>query len=368
MMRYGPPLPTPVRLDQVQPTIDARPARLRARSVIGHPATRPLVGAAVLAGVGYALWSSWHDLAWDGLPAGFQPLPLAFTLILRLTISGIMAMTWLVLFRSIGGRLGECEAFHVYLVSTIAKYLPGKVMLVAGRAMMVQERGQSAALGMSSTVLEAGFSLLGAACVGITAFVLAQGQTWSEHGGLIGWAVFAMLLVLVPGLIGLHPRILGPSLQIASRIAPRRMALNLGAAPAYRTSLLVFSAHVLSRAIGACALFSVVRSVYPVDMGWLPLLAGASAASYLFGFALPFAPAGLGAREGMLTLVLATVMPAPVAAIISVLDRIVSILAELLAAGLAMLAAGRRGQMTREALPMPVAGPTAVTAPELPAP
>ena len=32
----------------------------------------------------------------------------------------------------------------------------------------------------------------------------------------------------VHGLIGLHPRILGPALHIASRIAPRRMALNLG--------------------------------------------------------------------------------------------------------------------------------------------
>jgi glycosyltransferase 2 family protein len=338
-MRYGPPLSSHVHLELVVPTIDASPIPPRARGLLRHPAVTSIFGVVLLAGVGYALWSSWHELAWDALPAGFQPGPLAVALLLRLSTSGLMAMTWLVLFRGIGGQLGERDAFYVYLVSTIAKYLPGKVMLVAGRAMMVQERGQSATLGMTSTVLEAGFSLLGAACVGITAFGLAQGQAWSEQGGPLGWAVFAMLLVLVPGLIGLHPRILGPALHIASRIAPRRMALNLGAAPAYRTSLLVFSAHALSRVIGACALFSVVRSVYPVDIAWLPLLAGASATSYLFGFALPFAPAGLGAREGMLTLVLATVMPVPVAAIVSVLDRIVSVLAELLAAGLAMLVA-----------------------------
>jgi hypothetical protein len=336
--------------------------------VLGHPAVTSTFGVVVLAAAGYALWSSWRDLAWDALPAELQPGPLALALLLRLSTAGLMAMTWLVLFRGIGGQLSERDAFQVYLVSTIAKYLPGKVMLVAGRAMMVQERGQSATLGMTSTVLEAGFSLLGAACVGITAFVLAQGQAWSEHGGLIGWAVFAMLLLLVPGLIGLHPRILGPALRIASGIAPRRLALNLGAAPAYRTSLLVFAAHVLSRAVGACALFSVVRSVYPVDVGWLPLLAGASAASYLFGFALPFAPAGLGAREGMLTLVLATVMPVPVAAIVSVLDRIVTVLAELLAAGLAMLVAGRRGQVAPGALSRPATGPAATMAPEHPAP
>jgi hypothetical protein len=336
--------------------------------VLGHPAVTSTFGVVVLAAAGYALWSSWRDLAWDALPAELRSGPLALALLLRLSLSGLMAMTWLVLFRGIGGQLGERDAFHVYLVSTIAKYLPGKVMLVAGRAMMVQERGQSATLGMTSTVLEAGFSLLGAACVGITAFVLAQGQAWSEHGGLNGWAVFAMLLLLVPGLIGLHPRILGPALQIATGIAPRRMALNLGAAPAYRTSLLVFAAHVLSRAVGACALFSVVGSVYPIDVGWLPLLAGASAASYLFGFALPFAPAGLGAREGMLTLVLATVMPVPVAAIVSVLDRIVTVLAELLAAGLAVLVAGRRGQAAPGAPSRPAPGPATITVPEHPAP
>jgi glycosyltransferase 2 family protein len=348
------------------PIFDASPAPLHARSVLGHPAIRPVFGLILLSGIGYALWTSWHDPSWDALPVDFQLGPLALSLLLRLCTSAIMAVTWLFLFRGMGGRLGERDGFHIYLVSAIAKYLPGKVMLVAGRAMMVQERGQPAALGMTSTLLEAGFSLLGAAFVGIGAFVLVQGQAWSEHGGLIGWSVIAMLLVLVPGLIGLHPRILGPVLQIAARIAPRRLALDLGPPPAYTTSLIVFSAHVLSRAVGACALFAIVVSVHPVDAGLLPLLAGASAASYLLGFALPFAPAGLGAREGMLTLVLATVMPAPVAAIISVLDRIASVVAELLAAGLAVLVAGRRSRTAPVTAALPVTGPDTVTAPELP--
>ena len=69
----------------------------------------------------------------------------------------------------------------------------------------------------------------------------------------------------------------------------------------------------------------------------LPAVSGIVALSYLFGLAVPIAPAGLGAREGLAALLLSTMMPPPAAAVTSVLYRIISIAAELLAAGLAML-------------------------------
>ena len=66
-------------------------------------------------------------------------------------------------------------------------------------------------------------------------------------------------------------------------------------------------------------------------------ISGIAALSYLFGLAVPIAPAGLGAREGLMTLLLSTMMPAPAAAVTSVLFRVVSIAAEMLAAGVSVL-------------------------------
>jgi uncharacterized membrane protein YbhN (UPF0104 family) len=74
----------------------------------------------------------------------------------------------------------------------------------------------------------------------------------------------------------------------------------------------------------------------------LPAVSGIAALSYLFGLAVPIAPAGLGAREGLMTLLLSTMMPAPAAAVTSNLYRIISISAELLAAGISMLLVRRR--------------------------
>jgi len=75
------------------------------------------------------------------------------------------------------------------------------------------------------------------------------------------------------------------------------------------------------------------RSVYPLDAGWLPAMGGIAAASHVAGVAVPFAPAGIGAREGLMTLLLSTLMPASAATVTSVLYRVVSILAELATAG-----------------------------------
>jgi glycosyltransferase 2 family protein len=83
----------------------------------------------------------------------------------------------------------------------------------------------------------------------------------------------------------------------------------------------------------AVALFLTARTVYPLGWDWLPAMSGIAGVSYLFGLAVPFAPSGIGAREGLMTVLLATMMPAPEAAATSVLFRIVSILAEVVAAG-----------------------------------
>jgi len=85
-------------------------------------------------------------------------------------------------------------------------------------------------------------------------------------------------------------------------------------------------------------LFAAAHTV-TADLSWdiLPATSGIVAISYLFGLAVPIAPAGIGAREGLMTVLLSTMMPAPAAAVASVLYRVVTILAEVLAAGLGVL-------------------------------
>jgi uncharacterized membrane protein YbhN (UPF0104 family) len=84
-------------------------------------------------------------------------------------------------------------------------------------------------------------------------------------------------------------------------------------------------------------------------------MGGIAAASYVAGLAVPFAPAGIGAREGLMTLLLTTMMPAPAAAVVSVLYRLMSILAELVAAGVTVALGAMRGVVAARS-PLPARG------------
>jgi len=289
------------------------------------------------AGGGYTLWHLWRDPSLADIPTDISVGALGLAVLFKLIVAMISPLLWLMVFRSLGGQVGLRDAYRIYLVTSVAKYLPGKVMLVAARIAMLNERGQSASTTFTSTLLELIFSLLAAAVVTVVCLPLLL-----QEYGLEGFSSFvaAVAFVALPvGLVMLHPRVMGVSLRLIARVLPQRIARMTTTPPAYGTTLLVLVGNVLLRLVGIFALFSIIRSMVQIDAALLPQLLGIAAASYLFGFAVPIAPAGIGAKEGLMTVLLATMMPAPVAAIVSVLNLVLGIVAELIAAGLAVLIA-----------------------------
>jgi hypothetical protein len=178
-------------------------------------------------------------------------------------------------------------------------------------------------------------SLLGAVLLSLISIPgLLRQQGLAEHLTLL---TGLSLMALPAGLIGLHPRVMGPVLKMASKALPGKageLATNL---PPYRTILLLLVAYVLAWFVMSMALFATAHTVYPLGWDTVTAMGGIAAISYLFGLAVPIAPAGIGAREGLMTLLLSTMMPAPAAAVTSVLYRVVTIVAESIAAGLGLL-------------------------------
>lgn len=308
-----------------------------ARPLLQHPAVKPVFGLLLVVGVGYTLWHLWQDPSLADIPTDISLAALGVAVLVKLVVALLSPLLWLAIFRGLGGRVGLRDAYRIYLVTSIAKYLPGKVMLVAARIALLQERGQRASTTFTSTLLELIFSLMAAAIITVACLPLLL---W-EHGlESFAWFVAVIACVALPvGLVGLHPRVMGPGLRQVARFLPQRLAQMSTTAPPFATTLLVLGCNVLIRLVGIFGLFAVVRSIVPLDVSLLPQLLGISAACYLFGFAVPFAPAGIGAKEGLMTVLLATMMPTPAAAIISVLNLVTGVVAELLAAGLAVLVA-----------------------------
>lgn len=306
-----------------------------------HPALKLLLGLFLVGGVGYALWLSWHDPKLADFEWQFHPLPIAIGLLIMLVTSAATAPLWLVIFRGLGGQVATLEGCRIFLVTNIGKYLPGKVMHAAGRVALLQERGQSASIGITSVLIELALSLLGAVLLSLISIpILLRQQGLTEHVELLTGLA---LLALPVGLIGLHPRIMGPLLKFASKMLPGRAGELHTSLPPYRTILLLLVAYVLLWFTMSVGLFATAHTVTS-DLRWdqLPAMGGVAAISYLFGLAVPIAPAGIGAREGLMTVLLSTMMPAPAAAATSVLYRIVTMAAETLAAGLSVLIARGR--------------------------
>ena len=314
--------------------------------MLRHPALKLLLGLVLVGGVGYTLWLSLNDPRIFEVEWQFQPLPVAVAFVLMLLSAAATAPMWLIIYRGLGGRIGTRDGSRIFLVTNIGKYLPGKVMHAAGRVALLQDRGQPVSIGVTSVLVELALSLLGAALVSVISIPLLIPQlatvlppdqaSWIiDHLAWISWGSY---LALPLGLIGLHPRVMGPLLRFASKRLPGRSADLSAELPPYRTILLLLVAYVALWITMSIALFATSHTVVDaLDWSHLPAVSGIAALSYLFGLAVPIAPAGIGAREGLMSLLLSTMMPAPAAIVTSILYRIVSISAEMLAAGLSIL-------------------------------
>lgn len=292
--------------------------------MLARPAVKVAIGVALIAGVGTALVQGWNDLGkieWQ-----FQPVPLAAAFLMLLFVEVALAPVWVVVLRTLGGVITMRQGVRVYLISDLGKYLPGKVMHALGRVIMLQEYGVATSISVASIVVTLALSLMGACLVSLLSLPLLLQE---QRSGLLLLAVISVPL----GLASLHPAVLGRLLHLGARMMPgaKKMELTYQSL-SYRTTLTALAAYTLAWVVMAVALFTTAQGLYHIDLAWLPAMGGIAAVSYIFGLVVPIAPSGLGAREGLMTLLLATFMPLPAAAAASVLYRFIGILGEALAA------------------------------------
>lgn len=296
------------------------------QTMLRHPLVKAALLGLLIAGLGYALFRSWSDLG--AVEWQFQPLPVALAFLMLFTVIAGLAPLWVLVCRSLGGELPMRAGVRVYLISNIGKYVPGKVVHAVGRVVMLQDHQVPTAVSVTSILIELALSLLGAFLVSLFSLPLLL-----EHQ--LGFLIPLALVAVPIGLATLHPAILGRLLQLGIRFIPGTKGELSQRLPSYGMTLKLLGGHVAAWAVMSVALFVTALSVYSLEPIWLPAMCGIAAVSYLFGLAVPIAPSGIGAREGLMTLLLSTFMPLPAAAAASVLYRTLGILADALAAAIA---------------------------------
>ena len=242
-----------------------------------------------------ALWANWQEVSGQLRKLSVPVVVGAFALV---TLAPILTlMGWRVLLEDLGTQLPLPPASSVFLVGQLGKYLPGSVWTVVAQAEMGAKlavpRRRMAVVG----ILSIGLAVLTGCLLGIPAvqpLVASRGDAFSWW-----WVVLAVAL----------------------------------------TSAWFVAAWV-STGMGTFVLARSVAPEAPLGPLLVTCIGGFALASAAGMFSI-LVPAGVGVRDGVLALLLVTLMPLPAATAVVVVARFLAVLADLLLAGSAW-AWGRR--------------------------
>jgi len=254
-----------------------------------------LAGLAIIAVAARSLARNWADLRSQPLEWRVQPGWLLVSALLVWLMYALLIVAWRTMLAGWGQRLDAWTAARIWTVSSLGKYLPGKVWAVAGMALMAQRAGIApwAATG-SAVVLQVLAIGTGAAVAGLTGRAAIE----AAHRGsgavlelLVAGAVAGVALLLWPPFLRRLLRFAAPESE--ARGTPAAKGIVVG---------------IVANAVAwigyGVSLWLLSRGLLPgVNLGLGPAVA-VFTASYLAGFLALFAPGGLGVREGLFILML----------------------------------------------------------------
>ncbi|MGO4604411.1 lysylphosphatidylglycerol synthase domain-containing protein [Terrabacter sp. 2YAF2] len=254
---------------------------------------------------------SWSTFLWSTLAAAVGTW---------LTMIG-----WKTLLRDLGSDLHLAPASGVYFVGQLGKYLPGSLWSVLVQADIASHlkvpRRRTAVTGL----LALGLSLLTGLLVGLPA---ASFLLRSDSSGFDWWLLLGIPILVVLCVPQLLNAIIDRTLRLLKR-EPLEHSLSAGAV--LRAVVIFISVWV---AFGVHTLL-LARAV--AGDGAHPDLTTAAMTGYALSVSLGMLtvvlPAGLGAREGLLTIILATAMPTPAAAAaVAIMSRFIVTIVDVVAA------------------------------------
>lgn len=291
---------------------------------------RAALALAVLAAVVAAFVTQWPRVRPELARFDAAHLVAAFAAIAAALTASMLS--WRAVLTELGSHLPVRDAARIYFVGQLGKYLPGSVW----PALVQMELGRAAGVPRArmgvSFVLALALSLLTGAVIGLPT-VLSTGR--------YVWPALAVIAVVLPVL--LVPRLL-------TRLVDRGLRL-IKRPPLDRDLSRAGLARVVGFAAAGWVAYGVQAWLLALDLGapaatTLPVAIGAYAVALVLGVVVVFAPAGVGVREAMLVVALATVLPAGAALALAVVSRALVTVADVAAAG-AGLALRRQGVAPR---------------------
>lgn len=286
---------------------------------------RIVIGALALVAIVLALQGNWPEVSKELGRLGCGPVLGAF--VLALVAPLLTLLGWRVLLEDLGARLTLAQSASVFFVGQLGKYIPGSVWSVAIQADMGGRLGLARrTLGVAG-LLNIGLAALTGTLVGIPAVPLLLQR--APDGAVSPW-----WLALAAGLalVLLWPRLLNALITRGLRLLRRQpldrrlSARALAATVAWFVAAWVAMGGAVWVLASALAPGASTRTLVLVSVSGFCLAAAIGMFSVLV-------PAGVGVRDGLLVVMLMTVLPVGAATAVVVVHRFLSIVVDLVLAG-----------------------------------
>jgi hypothetical protein len=283
-----------------------------------------LLGLAIVGFAVRSLVRNWDELRAQPLEWSIEPGWLILSAVVVWLMYGLLIAAWRLMLTAWGRGLDFWSAARIWTVSSLGKYLPGKVWAVAGMAVMAQRAGVGAGPATASAVILQVLAIgTGAAVAALTGWSSLRSAYPGAEGGLAALLVLSLAaagVLLWPESVRRVVRVAAPDAAVGS-LTPPVGAVAFGLA-----------ANTMAWLGYGVALWLLARGLLPgTGLGLLRAIA-VFTASYLAGFLALFAPGGIGVREGVFILMLQGPIGIGAATALAIASRLLLTVTELGAA------------------------------------
>jgi hypothetical protein len=266
-----------------------------------------------------ALIRNWDDLRSQTVHLEPRPGYLLASVLVVWIMYALLIWAWRMMLASWGQELNGWTAARIWTVSSLGKYVPGKVWAIAGMAVMAQQAGIAAWAATSSAVVLQALAIgTGAAIVGVTSAVALE----AAHPG----ARLALGMLVVASAVGILLVLWPPAVHRLLRLG--RVPAEAAMAPKGEGVLAGIVANAIAWLGYGLALWLLARGLLPGARLGLSLSVAVFTASYLAGFLALLAPGGLGVRESLFILMLQQPLGIGSATALAIASRILLTLTE----------------------------------------
>lgn len=216
----------------------------------------------------------------------------------------VLVETWRRMLLAWRSSLGFWAAAGIWAISNLGRYVPGKVWQIGAMGVLAQRRGVSPIAATGSAILNTVVNV-------IAGFVVVAALGWQLLGQQsVGTRVAALLFVVATGVVlATLPRVLPWLVRIASRVSGRD--LSLGPLPS-RVIAVAAVGNLVAWLLYGVAFAAFAKGILDQTNGNVAAYVAVYALSYLVGYLVLLAPAGIVVREAsMVSLLVAARLAEP---------------------------------------------------------